>query len=394
MPRETAIPTPMRDVLIDVSRLIWRLWRGGLPTGVDRVCLAYLDHYRARSRAVVQRRGWHFVLDESHSHRLFNLLASGPAGFRRNFVKLALAAFLKARRGAGEKGLLYLNVGHTGLDDSSLGPWIAKSGLRAVFLIHDLIPILHPEFCRPGEQAKHERRIENALRNATGLVANSKATLEDIRDFADSRHMPMPRSIAAWIAGPPIPKGVAQKHFDRPHFIVVGTIEGRKNHELLLNIWKRMAATDASPPLLVIVGQRGWEAENVTAMLDHSSELRGNVLEFGSCSDEQLSAMIAGARGLLMPSFSEGFGLPVVEALQLGTPVIASDLPVFREIAGDLPTYVDCGDESAWENAIRAFLADSPERGRQRAGMAAYRAPNWATHFKIVDAWIETLPNH
>ena len=64
-----------RDVLLDVSRLIWRLWRGRLPTGVDRVCLAYLDHFRSRSRAVVQRRGQYFILDERQSDRLFDLLA-------------------------------------------------------------------------------------------------------------------------------------------------------------------------------------------------------------------------------------------------------------------------------------------------------------------------------
>src|SRR6185503_2723062 len=137
---------PQCDVLLDVSRLIWRLWRGGLPTGVDRVCLAYLDHYRTRSRAVVQRRGWQFVIDERHSDRLFDLLAKGPAGFRRNFLKLAMTAFPTARRTPRESGLLYLNVGHTGLDDPSLGPWIARTGVHAVFLIHDLIPILHPEY--------------------------------------------------------------------------------------------------------------------------------------------------------------------------------------------------------------------------------------------------------
>lgn len=381
-----------RDVLLDVSRLIWRLWRGGLPTGVDRVCLAYVDHFRARSRAVVQRRGRHFVLNESHSDRLFALIAGGPASFRRNFVKLGLTALPSARRLPAERGLLYVNVGHTGLDDPSLGAWIAKADARPVFLVHDLIPILHSQYCRSGEQAKHERRIENALRSAAGFIANSETTLSELRQFAHVRSLAMPPSIAAWIAGPPIPNGVLPKHFDRPHFIVVGTIEGRKNHELLLNIWKRMAQTDGRPPLLVIVGQRGWKAERVTAMLDHSTELRGNVLELGSCGDDELAALIAGAKALLMPSFAEGFGLPVVEALELGTPVIASDLAVFREIAGDVPTYVDCRNADAWENAIRSFLVDGPERQRQFARMAEFRAPDWTTHFKLVDAWIETLP--
>ena len=81
-------------------------------------------------------------------------------------------------------------------------------------------------------------------------------------------------------------------------------------------------------------------------MLDDATELRVNVLELGSCADDELAAIVAGRERLLMPSFAEGFGLPVVEALELGTPVIASDLPVFREIAGDIPTYLDCSDAS------------------------------------------------
>ena len=382
---------PSRDVLLDVSRLIWRLWRGRLPTGVDRVCLAYLDHFRPRSRAVVQRRGRHFVLDEKSSDRLFDLLCRGPGGFRGRFLKLALTAFPRARREPEEKGMVYVNVGHTGLEEPSLGCWIADSKVLAIFLIHDLIPIVHPEYCRSGEQAKHERRMRNAVSSATGLIANSQATLRDVAAFAADRGLRMPPATVAPIAGPPIPKDVMPRTFGREHFVVVGTIEGRKNHELLLNIWQRLAASEPEPPLLIVVGQRGWEADRAMAMLDDPSAFAGSVVELGRCSDDELASIVAGARALLMPSFAEGFGLPVAEALELGTPVIASDLPVFREIAGDIPTYLDASDGVAWEKAIKAFLQDGPERQRQLDRMPAYRAPNWATHFTIVDNWIETL---
>jgi glycosyltransferase involved in cell wall biosynthesis len=382
---------PNRDVLIDVSRLIWRRWRGGLPTGIDRVCLAYLEHFRTRARAVVQRRGKHFVLSERDSDRLLDLLARGSAGFRLAFAKFALTAFPRASGAPAEKGLLYLNVGHTGLDEPSLGPWISGAGVRALFLIHDLIPILFPEFCRAGEAAKHERRIASALRSAAGLIANSEATLTDLRAFAAGQGLPMPPAIASPIAGPAIPAQVRLRRFERPHFVIVGTIEARKNHELLLHVWKRLAAARGDVPLLVIIGQRGWEAQSATAMLDRDPDLHGHVIEMGRCSDEDLAAIVAGARALLMPSFAEGFGLPVAEALQLGTPVIASDLAVFREFAGDIPTYLDCLDGPAWDATIRAFMSDCPERQRQLDLMPDFRPPMWADHFGTVDAWIETL---
>jgi glycosyltransferase involved in cell wall biosynthesis len=127
-------------------------------------------------------------------------------------------------------------------------------------------------------------------------------------------------------------------------------------------------------------------------MLDGSDCLKKHVREFGSCGDDELANLVAGARALLMPSFAEGFGLPVAEALQLGTPVIASDLPVFREFAGDIPTYIDSLDQNGWERAIIDFAGESDERERQREAMIGFRAPNWQSHFQAIDDWLGTLP--
>lgn len=382
-----------RDILIDVSRLIWRFWRGGLPTGIDRVCLAYSEHFRSRAQAVIHRRGRFFVLAQRHSDLLFDLFSRGPSMFRRNFARLAPIAFSVARQRPWKEGLLYLNVGHTGLDERSLSHWIEKNRLRTVFFLHDLIPLLYPEYCRAGEHDRHHRRIKNMLSCAHGLIGNSRATLDDLSAFTSSHQMTMPPAIAAWIAGAPIPSEIVPRQFDRPHFVIVGTIEGRKNHSLLLHIWKRIAAKCGSnAPILVIVGQRGWEANEVIAMLDRASALNSHVLEYAKCDDSDLANLIAGACALLMPSFAEGFGLPVVEALELGTPVIASDLPVFREFAGEIPTYIDPLDGTGWEKAILSFYENSAERRRQLQAMQSYRAPDWQRHFERVECWIQTLP--
>ena len=381
-----------RDILIDVSRLIWRLWRGGLPTGVDRVCLAYVKHYRARAQAVVQRRGRHFVLTPKHSDELFALFDRFGSDLHGKLARLAVPAFAAARKDPDRKGLLYLNVGHTGLEESSLPAWIKRSAIRAVFLIHDLIPLLNPEYCRPGESAKHERRMLNVLKSAHGVIGNSQATVDDLARFAAGAGLPMPPAVAAWIAGPDLPPDFSPKTFNRAHFVTVGTIEARKNHLLLLQVWRRLIARDpASTPLLVIVGQRGWEASQTFAMLDRAAALRGHVVELARCGDAELAGLIAGARALLMPSFTEGFGLPVSEALQLKSPVIASDLPVFREFAGEIPTYLDPLDGVGWQSAITEFMGNSPEYERQKRALRSYCAPDWQRHFEVVDPWLNSL---
>ncbi len=380
-------------VLLDVSRLVWRRWAGRLPTGIDRVCLAYCDHFAPRARAVLQWRGHVRVLSAQASARLFALLSRETPGFRAQFAAM-LPAIAVARSRAMRPGQIYLNVGHTGLDDPALPRWIAAHGLRAVFLIHDLIPITHPEFCRAGEAARHTRRITHALNAAHAIIANSAATLRELDAFAAAHDLPCPPQLAAWICAPARPeRATAPLTGERTWFITVGTIEGRKNHALLLQAWQRLAGImGADTPQLVIVGQRGWEAGLAHAMLDRNRTITPHIIEYPRADDATLAALMRGARALLMPSFAEGFGLPVIEALQSGTPVIASDLPVFREIAGSIPTYCDPADGPGWLAMIQAYCSDGAERMRQLSAITTYRAPTWPDHFAAVETWLGQLP--
>jgi glycosyltransferase involved in cell wall biosynthesis len=378
-----------RPFLLDVSRLIWRAWRGRPPTGIDRVCLAYCEHFGPKSLAVIQRRGSIVVLSSRQSDRLFQLLCQGAEVSRMKLAAGLLAAMVTARGRPARRGMTYFNVGHTGLDDPSIPRWIVRNDVRAIYLIHDLIPLTHPEYCRPGEDSKHARRMMHALESASGIIANSRETLSELDRFATFRGLKMPPSVVAWLNGQDAPANVAPVRLERPYFVTVGTIEARKNHLLLLRAWTEFVGKmGRAAPILVIIGSRGWEAEESITTLDDLGPLHGTVHEIGGCDDEALAAWIAGARALLMPSFVEGFGLPVIEALQLGTPVIASDLAVYREIVGDTPTYRDPSDVDSWSKAILDFIQNGPERRRQLAAIESYRAPTWQEHFRIVEAWV------
>jgi glycosyltransferase involved in cell wall biosynthesis len=178
-----------------------------------------------------------------------------------------------------------------------------------------------------------------------------------------------------------------------PYFLCLGTIEPRKNHMLLLLLWRQMAEAGVPGiPRLVIAGRRGWENEQVVDLLERCRALRGLVEERNDLGDDELAALIAGARAVLMPSFVEGFGMPVAEALAAGTPVIASDLPVYREIAGGIPEYCNPLDGPAWQAAVLAYGQDkSPRREEQLARLRGWRAPTWAEHFGRVETLLETL---
>lgn len=391
-------------LLLDISRLIWRAWEGKLPTGIDRTCLAYIAHYRYRARAVIQRGGWTRVIPSTLSQALFEVLLTIPPGqsrvaLRRLVSRGAVPLLFGGNNGGSPLAdRLYLNVGHTGLDRPGHSQWIRRTGVRPVYFVHDLIPLTHPEYCRAGEPQRHLRRMTAMLRNAVGIIGNSRDTLNELAVFAGLQSgLSVPPTLTAPLGVTPAPNPDATALPlplpGRPYFVMLGTIEGRKNHLLMLTLWAQLARRlGASSPQLVIIGKRGWESEQAVDMLERSEAIRGHVIELSQCDDVMLAAYLLGARALLFPSYVEGYGLPLVEALACGTPVIASDLAVFRELAGDIPDYLSPIDGLGWARKIEDYTRDdSASRAAQIGRLKGWTPPRWEAHFGNVDRWLEGL---
>lgn len=383
----------MREVLIDVTRLIDRFYKGRLPTGIDRVNLAYINHFSQNARAVVRYKGRTLLFSSSASQRLFAELLEPSAQFRRVIAWLMICASLKLHRDDTRSGLFLFNVSHHGLEQVSYPEQLRKQKVKPLFLVHDLIPITHPEYCRSGEADLHKIRMNNALQAASGIVTNSQATLDELSLYAKKTKQTMPPAIAAPLAAATLPKPNTARPIEASYFLMLGTIEARKNHWLLLQVWRKLIEQlGENAPKLVLIGQRGWECENVVDLLERSILLRGHVIELPNCSDMELSTYIAHAQALLFPSFVEGYGMPLMEALSLGVPVIASDLHVFREIAGDSPDYLDPLDGMAWLSHIKNFTdPTSVLRAAQLTRLAKFVAPTWKKHFELVEEMMRGL---
>lgn len=388
-------PPAPPGLLFDVTRLIWRRWAGRHPTGIDRVALAYARHYQTRARAVIQYPRFRRILPAGPSSKLFALLLDGQPNFRRRFVLFAMAHIHRAVKSQPSYGQYYLNVGHTGLNHPGHLTWVQKTGVKPLYLIHDLIPITHPQFCRDGESEKHIARMTVMLRAAHGVIGNSKDTLSILAEFAKNAAMPMPQNIFAHLGTAQMSGSKPNRpaSLNKPYFVILATIEGRKNHSLLLDLWQEMiAAGTADIPHLIIIGQRGWQAEHVTRRLDQDTALKPYVTEFSQMGDAEIGAYLRGARALLFPSFAEGYGMPLAEALLIGTPAIASNLAVFREITGDIPEFLDPKDTAGWMDMIRRYATDpSPDRDQQLMRMARLKLPSWPDHFDKIDAWLSAL---
>lgn len=339
----------------------------------------------------MQHRRHRRILDRETSAALFALLAKPPGSFRAELIKGALR--FAARGGCAGNGRPYLNIGHTGLDDPGFAAWVASADVRPTYFVHDLIPITHPEYCRAGEEQRHVSRMRTVLRTGAGVIGNSQATIDELTQFARAEGFSCPPAVAAWLGTTPLPTPTPADGSTRATFATVGTIEARKNHLLLLQVWARLARRlGAEAPRLLVIGQRGWESEQAVDLLERSAALKDSVVEIGGCDDRTLASHLAPARALLFPSLAEGFGMPLIEALQLATPVIASDLPVFREVGQGVPDLVDPLDGPAWERAILAYAEKSSAARKAQLGrLEGFRAPTWDDHFAKVESWLAEL---
>ena len=392
-------------IVFDLSRLLSRAGREA-PTGIDRVELAYAEHLIASGLplcfAAMTLSGRMGLLPREAAEAYVAALAAwwrsaaatvveNPRVRRLAGSLYALRALggesrLHARMRADEEPPVYLLVSHHHLEKpGAIARLKNRTQARFVCLVHDLIPMQYPEYAKPGQDQRHRQRIETTARLADAIIVSSSVTRDDLKPFLQRAGRDPPVLVAPFGVELP-PPGTATPLPDRPYFVCIGTIEARKNHLLLLNLWRRLGEEmgDAAPQL-VLIGQRGWEAENVVDMLERCPALRGHVIEHNTMPDGDMAPLIKGARAVLLPSFAEGFGFPLVEALALGVPTLCSDIPALRETGGGVPEYLDPLDGRGWREAILDYSpARSLRREEQLRRLSGWRPARWEDHFAAV----------
>lgn len=285
------------------------------------------------------------------------------------------------------------HTGHSGLEHANYQRGVRRHGLRPLFFVHDLIPITHPQYCRDGEAQKHVRRIRHMLAWGHGLIANSQLTADTLATYAQKSGQKLPPVLAAHLAPAQWPVHSDKPPLAEPYFVAVSTIEPRKNFALLMAVWRLLInEMGDKAPVLVVVGQPGWDHPSVLRDLGDGAQWRGKLVWHKQCNDRDLAAWVRHARALLFPSFVEGYGLPVAEALASGVPVISSDLPAIREIAGDTTALLDPQDASAWRNAVWDYAQpNSLARKMQLTKMEGLSLPSWGQHFGLVDEFLDKI---
>lgn len=281
---------------------------------------------------------------------------------------------------------------------------LKSEGVGIVVVIYDIIPLTHPQFCDAPLVKVFDRWFEWVVNIADGFVSISGTISNQVRQEV-VRRLGAEKAGTRWYGffrlgsetthGPRT--GTVRKSLEtlfsgsRPVYLTVSTIEPRKNHGCLLDAFESLWA-EGRPVVLCIVGRIGWKCAHVIERVRKHPELGRRLFMFNDLSDTELEFCYRHGRALVFPSLVEGFGLPLVEAMQRGLPVMASDIPVFREVGDDFVAYFDPHDPASLSRLVNEY--ETSGRLPSPKGADSWQWPGWQESTRqLIDTIVRNTPD-
>jgi len=399
----------MKRQVLDITRTVSRVGRG-LPTGIDRVERAYIQEFIDRFEkplflaklkddyAVIDVKSMAEFVNAEFGEKLVSKIGMRDA-FRfklpkqqrlaRSFIrKQARSQFkinvIEKRLSQGfPDGFEYTNIGHSNLHSDFLSRLKPAGCMKIRVMIHDLIPLDFPQYCKGKTPQEFKGKMSAVANTADVIICNSEYTKTRVQAYFGQ--MSAKASYIVAYLGVTASFKLQEKQKSNPlSFVILGTVEARKNHSLLLDAWEELFKRIPidQMPILHIVGKRGWENDAFFDRLN-ASELYGDkVLEHNLMDDAQLNELLSSATALLFPSFAEGYGLPAIEAQAVGIPVICSDIPVFKELLGEIACFLPNDQTGPWVDKLIELMAKSETpTEKNNKTLQDVEIPNWSAHF-------------
>ncbi len=250
-----------------------------------------------------------------------------------------------------------------------------RCGVPTVTTVHDLSVLVHPEWHPPDRVRWYEQEFEAGVRQTRVFIAASEFTKREMQQrlkIAAERIVvtyQAPRPAFRPLSCDETERSAAALDLPRGYFLYVGTLEPRKNVEGLLEAYARLPANVRSQHPLLIVGAWGWRQEKLRAALE-AHALSTNVRLLGYMYDDALAVLYSACTALVWPTLYEGFGLPPLEAMTCGAPVIVSNVASLPEVVGDAGVLLAPDDRDAWRDAMHALTDPQVRAARREKSLA------------------------
>ncbi len=259
-----------------------------------------------------------------------------------------------------------------------------KKALK-IMTIHDLSFIKYPEYAPKIVKNNYKNRIENCLKWTDLIITFSESTKQDINqifNFPETKIFITPQ--ASRYENLKINLSTTTNYnLNHPYLLFVSTFEPRKNIINIIKAFNHLKQTKKIDHNLILIGQKGWQYQPIFEAINNS-QFRDNIYHLGYLSDQEVALFYQNAEVFIYPSYYEGFGLPVLEAMSLGAPVITSNISSLPEVAGDAAILINPHNYQELADAILQVIKNSElrnnliEKGKNRAKLFSWE--NTAKH--------------
>ena len=275
---------------------------------------------------------------------------------------------------------------------SYLLPILKQQGARVIAHIYDIISITHPQYCLERGVYNFMDYIGAHLQYADEIIVNAQATVCELEKLTSQLNCPLPKCTVIPLGADFSRKGVVEDEQvsdalveivkSKPFVLMVGTIEPRKNHKLLLEAYdkglKEMGFN------IIMAGYMGWNMEWFKECLENHPDYGKGIHHLEGLDDQSITYLYQHAKFLVFCSYTEGFGLPIVEAVMRGTPVVAADVPVLREVGGEFCVWFEQDNAVELCELLERYVTDGKIYNNIKENMRKYQPYTWAECYETV----------
>lgn len=369
-----------KKIFIDISNLISVNHLSGIQRVVSNVVFNLLKtHYNELFLFYYdQQMKKHFYVDKDH---IFNQVDGN--------IKINKDRTIHNREfdfNVMENGNVLFEIDsiwHSPIKRSELYPYLKNKGIKIVAYIYDIIPIIYPQYCSKTTIKRFINYIGAVLQYADHVIASTYSVIKDINELCQKLNLDIVKSDVSWLGVDKKDKYLDENLSQRikniansgKYILYVGTIEPRKNIDLLIEAFDKILASKDIH--LILAGKTGWNVDETIDRIHSNKFYNNGLFHLEGLSDDEINYLYQNAVVVVNASYSEGFGLPIVESFIRKIPVVMSDIPTFREVGGYYADYFKVGDVDDFINTVIRYFDDDNFRISRISEIEKYKTNNW-----------------